>query len=111
MSFREGVSASRRLHLGLPADLEAEFAAFARRHGLSLGAAIRLLGGRALRAEVDSRPSGDSMVALAALIAAEHAVLMVASVLPEGQRRKQELSSQAAIEAQARLDPLQESED
>ena len=41
--------------------------------------------------------------ALAALTAAEHAVLMVASVLPEGQRRMRELGAQAPAAAEERL--------
>jgi hypothetical protein len=45
----------------------------------------------------------DSAAALAALTAAEHAVLMVASVLPEGQRRLRELSPAAATAAAERL--------
>jgi hypothetical protein len=101
MSLREGVSASRRFHLRLPSDLEAQLVAFARPHGLGLGPAIRLLVGRAL--EKEERQVEDSPAALAALAAAEHAVLMVASILPEGQRRRHELFEPAAKAAEARL--------
>jgi hypothetical protein len=47
--------------------------------------------------------ANDSPAALAALVAAEHAVLMVASVLPEGQRRMSELGPRAAAAAEERL--------
>ena len=102
------MSASRRFHINLPADLEAELASFARGHGLGLGPAIRLLVGNALHAAPESQ-AGSSAAALAALTAAEHAVLMVASVLPEGQRRMRELAAQASAAAEARLALFQES--
>ena len=73
-------------------------------HGLALCQAIRLLVATGL--EGNTRQSGqapDSLADLAALTAAEHAVLMVASVLPEGQRRMHELAPQAAIAAEERL--------
>jgi hypothetical protein len=105
VNIREGVSASRRFHLWLPWALNTEIQTFARQHGLDSSSAIRLLVGRGLHASevsaVDS--SSDSPVLLAALTAAEHAVLMVASVLPEGQRRMHELAPQAALAAEERL--------
>ncbi len=104
MNIREGVSASHRFHLRLPLAMDSEIRAFARRHGLGLSPAIRLLVGRGLQSEsFGSASSQDSPAALAALAAAEHAVLMVASVLPEGQRRMHELSAQAAGAAEERL--------
>ena len=45
----------------------------------------------------------DSPGTLATLVAAEHAVLMVASVLPEGERRMRELRPLAARAAEERL--------
>lgn len=102
MTIREGVSASsRRFHLALPVDLETELAAFARQHGLGLGPAMRLLAAQAL--EFGSQRPSESPVALAALTAAEHAVLMVASILPEGERRMRELGQRAALAAEERL--------
>ena len=95
------MSASRRFHLALPADLETELAGFASRRGLGLGPAIRLLTWQAL--ELGGPKSSDSPAALAALTAAEHAVLMVASILPEGERRKRELAVQASSAAEERL--------
>jgi len=80
---------------------------FAQTYGLGPGPAIRLLIGFGLRLEATTTGVGesplDSAAALAALTAAEHAVLMVASVLPEGQRRMRELSPAAAVAAEERL--------
>ena len=101
MTIREGVSASRRFHLVLPADLDTELAAFARQHGLGLGPALRLLAARGL--ELGSAKPAESTATLAALTAAEHAVLMVASILPEGERRMRELGQRAALAAEERL--------
>lgn len=98
---------SRRLHLGLPSALEADLRDFARRHGLGLGPAIRLLVGQALTSEggrrSDPTPTLDSPAALAALTAAEHAVLMVASILPDGERRMRSLVERATEAAGERL--------
>ena len=100
--------ASRRFHFWLPADLESLLVTFGRNHGLSLGPAIRVVLGRSLRDEATARQTEESLASLAALIAAEHAVLMVATVLPEGQRRKAELAPLAALAAEERLGLLRE---
>lgn len=93
---------SHRLHFGLPLELKTEIATFASERGLGLGAAIRLLVTESLRPNV--RPIGQGApAALAALLAAEHAVLMVASVLPEGERRMRELGQRASQAAEERL--------
>jgi hypothetical protein len=99
------VRTSRRYHLLLPAELEADLKSYARQRGLSLANTFRSLAVIGLIAE-----RGETLVAqpdtpgiLAALTAAEHAVLMVASVLPEGQSRMHELRSQAAVAAEERL--------
>jgi len=104
------VRTSRRFHLNLPSDLESALTLFARQRGLQLGPAIRLLLGIALHldAEATNAPT-DSPAALAALTAAELAVLMVASVLPEGQRRMHELAAEAALAAEERLALFRES--
>jgi hypothetical protein len=96
---------SRRFHLLLPLELEADLRSFARQRGLSLAEGLRFLAACALRAEGGEPSTGvlDSPAALAGLAAAEHAVLMVASVLPEGQRRMRELSAAAALAAEERL--------
>ena len=98
---------SRRFHLGLPSDLRAELAGFAHSHGLGLGPAIRLLVAQALDPADSARPA-DSLAALAALTAAEHAVLMVASILPEGERRMRSLAERASQAAEERLLLFQE---
>jgi hypothetical protein len=71
-----------------------------------MGPTIRLLVRRALKPEAEkaaARPPDDSLAALAALTAAEHAVLMVASVLPEGERRMRSLGERAIQAAEERL--------
>ena len=71
--------------------------------GQSLSATVRRLVAAALTFDSEPGPRPDSPANLAALIAAEHAVLMVASVLPEGERRMRELGPQAARAAEERL--------
>jgi len=101
------VRTSRRYQLRLHQGLGQELEIFAREQGTGLCAAIRLLIERGLKA--DSRSSAapeaptDSPAALAALSAAEHAVLMVASVLPEGERRMRSLAERATEAAGERL--------
>ena len=99
------MSSSRRFHLCLPQDLDAGLQAFARSRGISLAVAIRELSAEGLANSADQRHAqpGDSPLVLATLLAAEHAVLMVASILPEGERRKRELAPQAADAAQERI--------
>jgi hypothetical protein len=106
LTIREGVSASRRFHLWLPADAEAAVRSYARPHGLDLAPAIRLLvrHGLELEAQRLATPTpAEPLAALAALIAAEHTVLMVASILPEGERRMHSLAERAAQAAEERL--------
>lgn len=81
----------------------------ARRNGLSLSAAVRQLVMSALSMDLAAGTMTDSPASLAALLAAEHSLLMVASVLPEGARRMHELDAQAAVAAEARLALFRES--
>ena len=99
------MSASRRFHLCLPSDLEAELSRYGRPRGLGLGPTIRRLVLRGLELDQDSSTltTGESPVALAALTAAEHVVLMVASILPEGEQRARNLAQQAVLAAEERL--------
>ena len=99
------MSTSRRYQLRLSAELALELEGFAQRLGLSLGPAIQLLIGRGLREEAQATHMWglDSPAALAALTAAEHAVLMVASILPEGERRMGSLAERATEAAGERL--------
>ena len=105
MNSKECVSPSRRFHLLLPLDLEGRLRDFAASRGVALAVALRELAAQGLASyagETDSRRA-ESPLLLAALLAAEHAVLMVASILPEGERRRQELAAQAAVAAQERI--------
>jgi hypothetical protein len=92
-----------RLPVGFTPALHAAIAERASRMGLSLSATVRHLVAAALRLDTEAGPRPDSPAALAALVAAEHATLMVASVLPDGERRMEELAARAASAAEARL--------
>ncbi len=97
---------SRRYELRLASPLSCDLEDFARRHELGWGPSIRLLIRRGLELEARSSRAAlasDSPASLAALTAAEHAVLMVASILPEGEQRMQALAERAAQAAEARL--------
>jgi hypothetical protein len=89
---------NHRVTVRLDADQLAELTAQARRRGCGLAPAIRLLIADAA-ARHDSSPAS-----LATLVAAEQVVLMVASVLPDGQRRLREAGVLAIDAAQARLE-------
>ena len=102
------MSLSRRYQLRLSVPLASALREFACEHGLAVSAAIRLLVGNGLasearRAETQGELPPDSPAALAALTAAEHAVLMVASVLPEGEERRRSLAERAVEAAEERL--------
>jgi hypothetical protein len=98
---------SRRYQLRLRPPLPEAVEDFASKRGLGLGPAIRQLIGRGL--EVEERwadlpvAPADSPAALAALVASEHAVLMVASILPEGEQRMRALAARATRCAEERL--------
>lgn len=105
LSFSGSVRTSRRYHFLLPSELEADLKSYARQRGRSLADVIRSLAVIGLIAERDETPlaQADTPGTLAALTAAEHAVLMVASVLPEGERRMHSLASRASEAAEERL--------
>ena len=97
---------SRRYELRLASPLSSDLEDFAHRHELGWGPSIRLLIRRGLELEARSSRAAlasDSPASLAALTAAEHAVLMVASILPEGEQRMRALAERAAQAAEARL--------
>ena len=102
MTLRGGVRTSHRLHLGLPLELKAAIDAYAQARGLGHGAAIRLLVSQSLNPEAHA-PAIDPRLVLAALTAAEHAVLMVAAVLPEGESLMRALAEPASQAAEERL--------
>jgi hypothetical protein len=99
------VRTSRRYQLRLAGGLAQELETFARERGIGLCASIRMLIERGLEADSQSSAPAprDSPAALAALTASEHAVLMVASVLPEGERRMRSLAERATEAAGERL--------
>lgn len=103
---------SRRFHLVLSNALDAQLRSFASQQGLSLAEALRSLASRGLTSEAAGPAStqGESPATLAALVAAEHAALMVAAVLPDGRRRMQDLASEAAAAAEERLAIFREAE-
>lgn len=98
-----GIPRNYRLQVGFTPAQRSAIADRAHSAGVSLSAAVRQLISAGL--SLDSAPGrgNDSPASLAALVAAEQALLMVASVLPEGQRRMHELASEAALAAEARL--------
>ena len=105
---------SRRYQIRLPELLAADLERFAHQHALGISPAVRLLvcrgletGGNASR----GTDKADSPATLAALTAAEHAVLMVASVLPEGERRMRSLAEPATVAAGERLALFQPAND
>ncbi len=98
-----GIPRGYRLQVGLTPAQRAAIAERARESGLSLSATVRQLVSAGLSLDPAAPGVSDSPAALAALMAAEHAVLMVASVLPEGQRRMHELAPAAALAAEERL--------
>jgi hypothetical protein len=103
MSFRGDVSARRRVHLLLPAELEAELRAVGRVHGIGLGPAIRVVLGRGIDRGPVAEASRDCEAGLAALLAAEHTLLVVASILPGGRSLIDGLAADAAAAAEQRL--------
>ena len=98
-----GTSQARRLQVGFTTAQRAAIVEQARHGGLSLSATVRQLVSAALSLEPSTGGKADSPASLAALVAAEHAALMVATVLPDGRRRMQELGAEAAAAAEERL--------
>ena len=102
------MSTSRRHDVRLPLALATQLEAFAQKHGLGLGSALRMLAVKGLEAE-NAAPSGNSganaeqSAMLATLVASELAVLMVATILPEGEQRMRSLEGRACQAAEARL--------
>jgi len=105
LNSKEHVSPSRRFHLLLPPELEGRLRDFAASRGVALAVGLRELASKGLTSSTGEADSGasESPLLLATLLAAEHAVLMVASILPEGERRRRELAAQAAVAAQERV--------
>jgi plasmid stability protein len=102
--------ASRRLHVRLPATTAADLLARAAAGGLSVSAVARQL--IQLGLDDSSGPASEDfrLLALCALVAAEHTALMVAAVLPDGRRLMVELGVEAAAAAEQRLAMLKDAE-
>ena len=101
---------SHRYQLRVVEPLSSDLETFAQTRGLGLCPAIRVLLRQALDSDAGRMVGADSPAILAALVAAEHAVVMVASILPEGDQRMRELAPQAAAAAEERLAIFRESE-
>ncbi len=102
MSFRGYVRAKRRLHVQLPAELERELRTVGEDLGVGIGPAIRVV----LRRWLESERGGtarESSAAVASLIAAEHALLVVASILPGGRSLVDGLADEATAAAGRRI--------
>ncbi len=101
-----GVGISHRIQVRLDGDLLSQLRRFAEENGLGLSPALRLLATRSLQDSgrgVGGSPANGERASLAALLAAEHALLLTASVLPEGERRMAALAERAAAAAEERL--------
>jgi hypothetical protein len=96
----------------LSPELRIELETYSRQRGCSLAEAFRSLAAIGVLTERGQSwaTQPDSPASLAALTAAELAVLMVASVLPEGERRMSELAPRAAVAAEERLALFRENE-
>jgi hypothetical protein len=103
VNIREGVRISRRYQLRLREPLSSELEAFARGRDLGVCPAIQLLLRQALDAESSRAAAAGSPAALAALLAAEHTLLVVASILPQGRSLIAGLAAEAAAAAEERL--------
>ena len=101
---------SHRYQLRVAEPLSSDLETFAQARGLAMCPAVRLLLRQALDSDASRMVGADSPAILAALVAAEHAVLMVASILPEGDQRMRELAPQAAAAAEGRLAIFREAE-
>src|SRR5947209_11184790 len=90
---------SRRLQVRLPADLCARVVELADEHRISLSDAVRILVARGAA----DRASASEPVALAAAVAAEHALALLAGFLPDGQRRMADLGPRALDATRERI--------
>ena len=90
---------SRRLQVRLSSSLVVQVEELAREHAISLSDALRILVARGAASR--GRPA--EQVALAATVAAEHSLLLLASFLPDGQRRLAELGMRAIAAAEKRV--------
>jgi len=99
-----------RLQVAFTAPQRSAILERAERSGQSLSATVRQLVAAALTFDTEPGPRPDSPAALAALVAAEHAALMVAAVLPDGERRLHDLAPRATAAAEERLAMFREAD-
>lgn len=71
--------------------------------GLGAGPAIRAVLGQGLERGTDTEACRDCAAGLAALIAAEQTLLLVAAILPNGRALVEGLAAEAAVAAEKRL--------
>ena len=97
-----------RIHVRLSTTTRIDLTRRAAAMGLAPSSAARqfIEVGLARQAAGEVADADGGLVGLATLIAAEHAVLMVASVLPEGEHRTRSLAERAAQAADERLGRL-----
>ncbi len=105
-----GTSTGHRLPVTFTAAQRAAIADRAAARGQSLSTTVRQLVAAALTFDTEPGPRPDSPATLAALVAAEHAALMVAAVLPDGEHRWRETAAQAAVAAEERLAMFREAD-
>ncbi len=103
-----GTPKSQRLPVTFTAAQRSAIAERAAASSQSLSSIVRQLVAAALTFDTEPGPRPDSSAALAALLAAEHALLMVASILPEGEARMLALAEQASRAAEDRLATVRE---
>lgn len=96
-------SKGHRLPIGFTAAQHAAIAERAEQRGLSLSATVRQLVSAALARDAEAGGKADSPASVAALIAAEHTLLVVASILPQGRSLIASLTAEAAAAAEQRL--------
>ena len=97
------MESTRRVQTRLSRRQAERLGSFAEANLVTQSAAVRILLTRAL-AEDPGRAT--EQIALASLVAAEHALLVVASILPEGDRRVRERAEEAVAAAERRLAKL-----
>ena len=101
----------RRVQVRLTGAMKVELARQAAETGLPMSALARQLIDAGLRWASGGSTNEDlRLLSLCALVAAEQALLAVASVLPDGERRMAELAPLAAAAAEVRLSQFRESE-
>lgn len=98
---------SPRVQVTLRPDELGRLRKLARKSDLSLSAFLRSRG-LDRGGQVEGRAEERALTGLAALVAAEHALVLLEAVLPDGVRRSTELREQAILAAEERLEGLRQ---